>query len=178
MARSRYKIFEDHYPHFFTSTVVGWMPLFGSPPIAQVILDSLRFLQERDRLIVHAYVIMENHLHLIASSDNLAKEIGNFRSFTARTIIDYLKARKADNVLKQLNYYKLRHKKDRDFQLWQEGTHPQRIHDTAMMHQKIEYIHCNPVKRGYIDDPVHWRYSSARNYAGLDGLLEIDMGWY
>jgi hypothetical protein len=35
-----------------------------------------------------------------------------------------------------------------------------------MMLQKLEYMHVNPVKRGYVDDPLHWRYSSARNYAG------------
>ena len=34
--------------------------------------------------------------------------------------------------------------------------------------------HLNPVKRGYVDTPEHWRYSSARNYAGLEGLIEID----
>jgi len=46
-----------------------------------------------------------------------------------------------------------------------------------MMLQKIEYIHQNPVKRGYVDDPVHWRNSSARNYAGANGVLKIDTEW-
>jgi len=45
------------------------------------------------------------------------------------------------------------------------------------MRQKIEYIHQNPVKRGYVDDALHWRYSSARNYAGLDGVLEVCTSW-
>ena len=45
------------------------------------------------------------------------------------------------------------------------------------MHQKIEYIHYNPVKRGYVDEPIHWCYSSARNYAGQVGLLEVQMEW-
>ena len=35
----------------------------------------------------------------------------------------------------------------------------------------------NPVKRGYVDEPIHWRYSSARNYAGLTGLLEVTQAW-
>ncbi len=46
-----------------------------------------------------------------------------------------------------------------------------------MMRQKLDYIHYNPVRRGYVDDPVHWRYSSARNYAGLPGLLPVMMDW-
>lgn len=177
MSRSRYKIFDNAYPYFLTATVVNWLPLFSSPPLVQIIFDSLEFLQKNDRLTVHAYVILENHLHLIATSEQLAREMASFRSFTARKIIDYLQERRAENVLKQLAYYKLRHKQDRDFQMWQEGTHPQQIQNRAMMAQKIGYIHTNPVKRGYVDDPLHWRYSSARNYAGQAGLLAVDLSW-
>jgi hypothetical protein len=46
-----------------------------------------------------------------------------------------------------------------------------------MVRQKLEYIHHNPVKRGYVDSPEHWRYSSARNYLGEPGLIAIDP-WY
>jgi hypothetical protein len=45
------------------------------------------------------------------------------------------------------------------------------------MRQKIAYIHDNPVKRGYVDLPEHWRYSSARNYLGQAGLLEVNVFW-
>ncbi|MGX0892830.1 hypothetical protein AB7M22_004838 [Pseudomonas sp. ADAK2 TE3594] len=45
------------------------------------------------------------------------------------------------------------------------------------MRQKLDYIHYNPVKRGYVDLPGHWRYSSAMNYAGMEGLIEIQR-WY
>ena len=138
-----------------------------------IIFDSLKFLQSNDRLKIFAYVIMENHLHLVVSSENLSKELGAFKSFTARKIIDYFIERNAQHILNQLNYYKLRYKKDRDYQLWQEGSHPQMIQNKEMMIQKIEYIHYNPVKRGYVDEPVHWRYSSARNYAGVGGMIEI-----
>jgi hypothetical protein len=45
------------------------------------------------------------------------------------------------------------------------------------MWQKIEYIQMNPVKRGYVDDPLHWRWSSARNYARQAGLIEVVTDW-
>ena len=56
---------------------------------------------------------------------------------------------------------------------WQEGVHPEWIHNEAMMRQKIDYIHYNPLKRGYVDQAKHWRCSSARNYTGEQGLLEV-----
>jgi len=46
-----------------------------------------------------------------------------------------------------------------------------------MMRQKLDYIHHNPVKCGYVDQPEHWRYSSARNYAGQEGLIEVMRAW-
>ncbi len=46
-----------------------------------------------------------------------------------------------------------------------------------MMIQKLDYIHQNPVKRGYVDTACDWRYSSARNYQGESGLIEIVTQW-
>ena len=51
------------------------------------------------------------------------------------------------------------------------------IADDGMLLQKLEYMHYNPVKRGYVDDPTYWRYSSARNYAGLAGLIRVTTDW-
>lgn len=118
---------------------------------------------------------MENHLHLIASAASLSKEIGNFKSFTARCIIDLLKKNNSNYLLNQFELYKLKHKTKQEYQVWQEGFHPQAIFDEEMFRQKLDYIHNNPVKRGYIDDPAHWRYSSYRNYMGQPGLLEVEL---
>jgi putative transposase len=124
-----------------------------------------------------AYVIMENHLHLMASARDLSKELGDFKSFTARKIIDYLQETHSDRLLRELELHKVPHKVDRTYQVWQEGSHPEIIQSVEMLRQKIEYIHLNPVRRGYVDNPVDWRYSSARNYAGGNGLLAICTDW-
>ena len=170
MGRSRYKFIEINQPHFITGTIVNWLPLFSNPDITSILLKSLTYLQDENRLTIYAYVIMENHFHIIASSKELSKEIGIFKSYTARKIVDYLKKENFKSILKQLNYYKLKHKDDRDYQVYQESSHPELISSDEMMIQKIEYIHYNPVRRGYIDEPEHWRYSSARNYAGMEGF--------
>ena len=46
-----------------------------------------------------------------------------------------------------------------------------------MMIERVNYIHQNSVKRGYVDEAIHWRYSSARDYEGIDGIIEIDKLW-
>lgn len=134
-------------------------------------------MQAHHRLEIYAYVIMENHLYLMASSPDLIKEVGDFKSFTARQIIDYLETKRARNVLEQLAFFKASHKCDRTYQVWQEGSHPELIQNDEMMRQKIAYIHNNPVERGYVDEQTHWRYSSARNYARQSGLLDVMTEW-
>jgi REP element-mobilizing transposase RayT len=175
--RSRYKVCDDAYPYFMTCTIVGWLPVFTRPFAVKEVLDSWCFLQRNKRLAIYVYVIMENHLHLIASSNDLAKEIGDFKSYVARRIIDQLEAVRASDMLRQLQYFKAPNKVDREHQLWQEGSHPQMIQHNEMMWQKIEYMHNNPLRRGYVDDPLHWKYSSARNYAGMPGLIDVTTDW-
>jgi putative transposase len=99
-----------------------------------------------------------------------------FKSFTAGQIVKRLTERHSP-VLELLAFHKARHKTDREHQVWQEGSHPEQVEGEAMMLQKLEYIHNNPVARGYVDDPLHWRYSSARNYAGQAGLIEVATQW-
>ncbi|RMF41954.1 MAG: transposase, partial [Planctomycetota bacterium] len=122
-------------------------------------------------------VILENHLHWIAVGPRLARRVGEFKSFTATTIIKTMQRLGYETLLQELQFYKLRHKVDQTHQVWQEGSHPQLIEQEDVMWQKIEYIHNNPLRRGYVDAPEHWRYSSARNYAGQPGLLDVNTDW-
>jgi putative transposase len=177
MTRSRYKIFEEEFPYFMTWTIVNWLPVFTRPEAVELVLDSWRFLQRERELKLYGYVILENHLHLIASAPKLAKLMKDSKSFTAREIIDLLERRHAETLLKQLRFAKLPHKSECEYQFWQEGSHPEQIQGEEMMWQKLEYMHNNPVVRGYVDDPLHWRYSSARNYARQPGLIEVITDW-
>jgi hypothetical protein len=114
---------------------------------------------------------------LVASAGQLAKELGHFKSYTARQSIDYYLAQGNQSILDQLAMSIPIGRTDRQYKFWQEGSGPKRIQGREMMRQKIDYIHFNPVKRGYVDFPEHWRYSSARNYAGMAGILDVNMDW-
>jgi len=177
MGRSRYKITEEERPYFFTNTIINWIPLFTRPASVQIILDSFGYLQQDSDFKLYGYVILENHLHWIAQSSQLKKDIQRFKSYTARCLIDYLTEARQQKLLEQLAFYKKAHKQDRDFQVWEEGSHPQLMQNETILRQKLDYIHLNPVKRAYVDIAEHWRYSSARNYAGEAGLIEIYRAW-
>jgi REP element-mobilizing transposase RayT len=177
MGRSRYKIYEPSHPHFITCTVLNWIPIFTRKESVEILLESFKHLQKTDNLKLYAYVILENHIHILAQSDNIGKSMTKFKTHTAKTLIKLLQKENVKTILEQLAFYKKAYKSDREYQLWQEGIQPKLIQSDVMMISKIQYIHQNPVKRGYVDEAKHWRYSSARDYEGIDGLLDIERFW-
>ena len=174
MGRSRYTITEPDKPHFLTCTVMEWLPVFTRPETVNILLDCWSYQRKNAGMKLYGYVILENHLHFIAQAQHLDKCINSFKSFTARQIIDYLQVNHADQLLDRLRYAKRAHKLDREYQVWQEGVHAELIFSESMMREKLDYIHNNPVKRGYVSQAEHWRYSSASHYMGMPGLIEID----
>jgi REP element-mobilizing transposase RayT len=177
MARTSYKVYETEHPYFMTCSIVDWLPLFSIPAVAEIVLNSLKFHQEKRDFTLFAYIIMENHIHLIAQSKELKKCMRTLKSFTAREIVDNLKVEGHDFYLKKLKELKLVHHRDSEFQIWNEGYHPKQIRSDKMMEQKITYIHQNPVKRGYVEEAAHWRYSSYKNYLGKEGLIPVTVAF-
>jgi hypothetical protein len=78
--------------------------------------------------------------------------------------LKHLEAEKCDWLLNKLHYFRAAHKVESEYQLWQEGSHPQAILSNEMILQKLEYLHNNPVKRGLVASPEHWLYSSAHEW--------------
>ncbi|MBW2053790.1 MAG: transposase [Deltaproteobacteria bacterium] len=175
MTRSRYKTIKDTRTYFVTCTITGWQTLLNRPRLAEIILDSLRFTHCERRIVLHAYVLMENHFHLVGSSDHFSDEVRKLKSYTARMIVDRLKKDDDRATLAKLKVNGQRTRPDQEYRVWEEGFHPKAITDEAILRQKIEYIHNNPVRRGYVDIPEHWRYSSARQYVGSDGLVPVEI---
>ena len=175
MGRSRYKIKEEYYPYFITTSVVDGISLFAEPELSEIVLNSLVYLQNELDITLYAYVLMHNHVHMVIEGKDLSGKLRKFKSYTARKIIDLLKERNRTFTLRKLSMNKHDHHKDSQYQVWQEGFHPKQISSLEMMTQKIEYVHYNPVKAGFVDRPEDWRNSSARNYSGLEGVIFVSL---
>src|SRR5438105_3246680 len=110
MGRCRYQFGEAGSPYFLTSPEVGRLPVFTRPETVPILLDSWRFLQDQNRMVLLGYVVLENHVHFIVSAEDLPNEVGGFKSYTARPIIDYLRERHVRTLLDGLESHKVRHK--------------------------------------------------------------------
>jgi putative transposase len=94
------------------------------------------------------------------------------KSYTAKEIIKFLKEDKEFILLDKFREKKLLHKKECEYQIWQESFHPELIISDEMLFRKFDYIHMNPVKKGLVENPEDWRYSSAAYYR-LDKKVDI-----
>jgi putative transposase len=178
MGRSRYKRVNNDAPQFLTFTVLNWLPVFTRPGTVKIILDALHWRQQNKGAKVYGYVVLENHIHCILQAEDLKQQVHDIKAYTAKQLLAYLEEFNAARLLKQLAFFKKAHKTDSKYQLWEEGSHPQMMQNEGMLRQKLEYIHLNPVKRGYVDEAVHWRYSSARDYHGMEGLIPVYTEWW
>jgi REP element-mobilizing transposase RayT len=145
-----------------------------------ILTETVKYYKQNKKLKVHAYVILDNHFHMIVSGEDLSQTLSCIKSFTAKRIIEELCIDKKDWLLHQFKFSKLLHKKESSYQVWQEGFHPQQILSDNMLQQKVDYIHMNPVKRGLVAEPYYWRYSSASfYYKDEEGELKIDeLDWF
>jgi len=173
--RSRYRITEENYPYFMTTTTVAWIPVFTRKPYLELLINSLNFCRQHKDLKILAYVIMDNHIHLVVAGEKLSDTIKEFKSYTAREIVLLAQEENKSWLLNQLQFHKHDHKTDSHHQVWQEGFHPQQIYSEEVLRQKVAYLHHNPVRAGLVARAEDWFYSSARNYAGLPAPLEIDL---
>lgn len=173
--KSRYKFTEPDGIYFLTCSIQGWLPIFKDHKYCEIIINSLKFCRENLDLKLHAYVIMLDHIHLLVSGNNISNTIKSFKMYTATEIISNLKKDGNLKFLEKFKENKLAYKSKSTYQIWQEDSHPELAESENVCIPKMQYIHNNPVKKGYVSEPEMWKYSSAGFYVlGERGVIDID----
>ena len=163
--------------HFLTITVIEWIDIFTKPEYFQIIVNSLKYCRKNKGLFLYEYVIMTNHIHLIAKAKEgykLSQIISDFKKHTTREI---LKELEKDNRKYILNLLKNSFSKKKDYQnqIWQRENYPELIVNEKFLNEKINYIYNNPVKKEYVANQKDWKYSSAKNRILNDNsVIELD----
>ena len=173
-----YKIEEQDSLHFVTFQIVKWIDIFTRKIYRDIVIDSLRFCQANKDLDIYAFVIMSNHLHLLmkSSKSDLSNTIKEFKSFTAKQILKAIDSETESRRAWMLNLFEFaakQHQRNEKFQLWTHENHAELVYSNSFMESKITYIHDNPVRAGIVEKAEDYLYSSARNYAGLAGVLDV-----
>ena len=85
----KHTIKKEHTTYYMTATVVEWLPIFTDASIRQILIDALNFAILERKLVIYGYCIMNNHIHLIANTEEpylLMDIMRNFKRYTSRKI--------------------------------------------------------------------------------------------
>jgi len=151
--------------YFVTFTIKNWYNILDKFNRWDILIDSLRYCQKFKNLRIYAYVFMINHIHLIIESSDVAGFIRDFKTHTSKELIKNI----LDTEPSIIGLFG-----DGDKQgVWKRTNMPEFIETFKFYVQKKEYIENNPVKKGYVEYPSYWAYSSANNKHNIE-LSEIE----
>jgi putative transposase len=158
---------------YLTFSCQGRLALLGRAEIRDLFVALLAAARERCGFLLVAWVVMPEHVHLIILPDvrrwPVAKVCVALKQPLAQRMIRRWRELRAP-ILERIRC------DDGRVRFWQAGGGFDRnIRDGAELKREIEYIHQNPVKRGLVEKPTDWAWSSARWYAGIrEGQVPID----
>lgn len=143
--------FLDDTWHIVTGRVYHARRLLTPPGDKEIVRDQLKELVKEFKIQLSAWVILDNHYHVLVKSQDAKKLSRFFARWHGRTSFE-------------LNG--LENKRGR--QIWQN------FWDTAIRTERdywtrFNYIHHNPVKHGYVKQTPDWEFSSYRYYLSHKG---------
>lgn len=157
----KFRISRDSQALYITAVAKDRLPVFHTDAIKKVTCDALNEARNSGRFLILAYVIMPDHLHLITDAPDSSAEVLRYvKGITARRVIDYLKDGNFESSLAKLRHQDWKRK--HSYSLWQKEKNVFSIFSEAMLMQKVNYIHLNPVRAGLVERAIDYRWSSAR----------------
>ena len=178
----KYKFRDSDKLYFVSFAVVYWIDLFIRDEYKKVVLDSWQYCMANKGMELYGWCIMTSHIHIIIGShgDKLEKIMQNMKRHTSEMLHKTIKNHKGESrkewMLPLLEKFGTQNKNNKGFQFWQQHNKPIEIWSQEVFDQKLSYIHYNPVASGFVGQPEHWLFSSARNYAKMPAPIQIVYG--
>jgi len=170
--------FTPDYLYFVTANAVNHSYLFRQDVIKRILIDSLHHLRTNGRMKLFVFVIMYNHIHLIAkfSREHLLSDVmRDFKKFTARQIYDQFRMEEDAKTLAYL--HKAGRAVKQEYKVWEDGYDARDVFSMKFLQQKMNYIHHNPCQPQWklVDYPEDYLWSMAGFYlADKPCIIPID----
>ena len=174
-----YRIDDQYVMYFLTFTIVDWVDIFSRKSYRDIVIESLDFCIKTKGLKVYGYVVMTNHIHLIAHSPDgrLSDIVRDFKKFTARKILETVMHEpesRREWLLHRFQWNAAQNERSSDHQVWTHENHAASITSEKFFRQKLNYIHQNPVRAGWVEREEDYVYSSAKAlYTDTKSAIEL-----
>jgi REP element-mobilizing transposase RayT len=170
MSGDKYLISDKSGCYFVTFTVIYWIDIFSRKEYRDIIVDALNYCITEKGLIVYAWVIMSNHIHLVittkSGNENISDIIRDFKKHTSKEItktIQSIPESRREWLLNAMSKEAKRIGRATYFKLWRDGNHAITIDGKIVgIKERINYVHDNPVRNGLVEEQWDYVYSSAK----------------
>lgn len=172
-----YKFHNPTGLYFVSFAVVEWLDVFTRAEYKDIIVDSLSFCQKNKGIEIMAWCVMTNHIHLVFRSLKEKPEnvLGDFKRFTSRALVKAIqenpKESRKEFLLLKFKQAAANTSNVKHHQFWRHDNQPIELWSNAVIAEKVNYIHNNPVEAGFVFRAEEYKYSSAADYAGEKGML-------
>ena len=157
----RFLISHDSPALYITIVAKDRLPVFRTEQMKQVLCHAINEARRSANLLLFAYVMMIDHLHLLTNRPSTTSNVLRIiKGLTARRVIDYLKVNNHASSLAKLRHQS--RERNYNYSLWQTEKNVLPIFSEGMFMEKVNYIHQNPVRAGFVQRVTDYRWSSAR----------------
>ena len=174
MPSGLHRTYGAHHLHFITCSCYRRLPWLNTARARDRFLSILEQTRVRYRFVVVGYVVMPEHIHLLVSEPEVGTPSTVMQVLKQRTALALLPKRKRTDPRQRHLFGEepLR----RSF--WQARFYDFNVWTTKKRVEKLRYMHRNPVKRGLVESPEQWRWSSYRHYLSEEvGTVSVNVGW-
>jgi len=160
---------------------VYWIDVFTRDEYFQLIIENLDFCRKEKGMEIYCWCIMPSHVHLIFRdrNNNPGKLLGQFKAHTSKKLQEAIENNSRESrrewMLWMMERAGAKNSNVKKRQFWAQHNKPIELWSAHVIDQKVDYIHNNAVEAGFVLEAWHWKYSSAIDYSGGKGVLEIDL---
>ncbi|MFA9372402.1 MAG: transposase [Labilibaculum antarcticum] len=177
----KYKFQNKEGLYFISFATVYWIDVFVREQYFTALAKSLQYCCTRKGMVIYAYCIMPSHIHLIFNDQNSdpGKITKEFKSYSSKLLQSLIEENAQESRKEWMLWMMQRAGKMNSNvkyrQFWQQNNKPIELWSNKVISQKLNYIHNNPVEAGFVEEAIHWKYSSAKNYAGEIGQISVEL---
>lgn len=175
----RYKFHDNDKLYFISFAVINRIDFFIRDEYKQELIKSWQHCMEHKGLQIYGWGIMTSHVHMIIGTNEkkLDEIVGEMKSYTSTRfkilISEHPQESRKEWIIWMIRRAGIRNSNNTDWQFWQQHNKPIEIKDQEMFDKVLQYVHDNPVAAGFVDKAEDWKYSSARDFCGVKGLINL-----